>query len=87
LTKDLYRVLSLHYKKFILSILLALILGKPEIPVVASVAKNYSQEVLSTKEISMAYRYPVASVSKIFNKQNGFKTDGYLYGDGVCQLV
>lgn len=22
-----------------------------------------------------------------FNKQDGFKTDGYLYGDGVCQLA
>ncbi|KKT40408.1 hypothetical protein A3K29_03340 [Candidatus Collierbacteria bacterium RIFOXYB2_FULL_46_14] len=138
-------------KKIILSLLMTLIVGKPELPVVSQVVKNYSQEVLSTQEMSMGYRYPVASVSKIFkenillnlayldgrvtnaqdinwdeiakpfkseftlqpneafayhdtilpeykdrvvvttkarfNKQDGFKTDGYLYGDGVCQLA
>lgn len=138
-------------KLFILSILFALIIGKPEVPAVSSLAKNVSTEVLSSQEIDMEYRYPVASVSKIFkenillnlayldgrvsspaqinweeinkpfhteftlqpneafayhnailpeykdrvvvttkarfNKQDGFKTDGYLYGDGVCQLA
>ena len=55
-------------KKFILSILIAIIIGKPEIPAISPMAKNFSQEVLSVKEMNMEYRYPVASVSKIFKE-------------------
>jgi hypothetical protein len=29
----------------------------------------------------------VVTTKARFNKQDGFKTDGYLYGDGVCQLA
>jgi hypothetical protein len=29
----------------------------------------------------------VVTTNARFNKQDGFKTDGYLYGDGVCQLA
>ncbi len=138
-------------KKFILSLLFAIIVAKPETPVLPLMSKNHSSEVIASKEINMNYRYPVSSVSNIFkdnillnlayldgrvtsssqinweeinkpfhseftlqpneafayhntilpeykdrvvvttkarfNKQDGFKTDGYLYGDGVCQLA
>ena len=136
--------------KQVILILLALILGQSGGPVASLMAKPQA-EVLSTSQISMEYRYPVPSVSKIFkenillnlayldgrvtkasginwdevnkpfhseftlkpnetfafhdailpeykdkvvittkarfNQQDGFKTDGYLYGDGVCQLA
>jgi len=29
----------------------------------------------------------VVTTNSRFNKQDGYKTDGYLYGDGVCQLA
>jgi hypothetical protein len=139
-------------KKLILSLILGLALGIPELSFVANLAQNMSSSnVISNKEISMEYRYPVPSVSQVFkdnillnlayldgkvknageikwdevdkpfhteftlkpneafayheailpefkdkvvvttnarfNKQDGFKTDGYLYGDGVCQLA
>ncbi|HCQ30836.1 TPA: hypothetical protein DIU27_00430 [Candidatus Collierbacteria bacterium] len=141
----------LSMKKIILLILTTMIIGRPEVPAASPVVKNYSQEVLASREIDMEYRYRVPSVSKVFkdnillniayldgrvssaseinweeidrpfhseftlkpneafayhdailpeykdkvvvttnarfNKQDGFKTDGYLYGDGVCQLA
>lgn len=138
-------------KHFILSVLLALFIARPETPVLKLVAETHSQEVIASREISMENRYRVPSVNKIFkenillniayldgrvtsagninwdevnkpfhsqftlkpnqtfafhsavlpeykdkvvittkarfNQQDGFKTDGYLYGDGVCQLA
>lgn len=29
----------------------------------------------------------VLTTNSVFNKQDGYKSDGYLYGDGVCQLA
>src|SRR3989338_1540439 len=55
--------------------------------------------VISSHEFSLEKRYEVKSVSdeykdKVvkttkahFNSQEGFKTDGYLFGDGVCHLA
>ncbi|KKS94623.1 MAG: hypothetical protein UW68_C0001G0021 [Candidatus Collierbacteria bacterium GW2011_GWB1_44_6] len=137
-------------KQYILSLLIALIVGQSQLPV-ASMVVITDPEILSSREIDMDYRYRVSSVSNIFkdnillniaymdgrvssakdinweevnkpfhseftlepnqsfayhdvilpeykdkvvvttnarfNKQDGFKTDGYLYGDGVCQLA
>jgi len=139
-------------KQYILSVLLALIVGQPASLALTPMAKNIpAPEVLASREMSMEYRYHAPSVSKIFkenillniayldgrvtsakdinwnevnkpfhseftlkpnqsfafhdsvlpeykdkvvvttkarfNQQDGFKTDGYLYGDGVCQLA
>ncbi len=136
-------------KNIFLTWIVALILGTPNLPV--NLPIDPKPEVLASSQMSMEYRYPVASVSKIFkenlllnlaymdgrvtnakdinwtevvkpfsseftlkptetfafhnavlpeykdsvvvttkarfNQQDGFKTDGYLYGDGVCQLA
>ncbi len=139
-------------KKLIVLLLLTLSLGRSSMPTNSPLeAQKTNQTVLGSREMSMDYRYPVASVSKVFkdnillniayldgrvssaseinweeitkpfhseftlkpkeafafhegllseykdkvvlttkahfNKQDGFKSDGYLYGDGVCQLA
>lgn len=149
-------------KKFLISILIAIFVGSPEIPVLSNAVQNHSQEnqavlgvstnkILASQEMSMDYRYRVPSVSKVFkdnillniayldgrvkspsdinwteidkpfhseftlqpdqafafhdavmpqfkdkvvvttkahfNAKDGFKSDGYLFGDGVCQLA
>lgn len=141
-------------KQFLLSVLMALVIARPELPAVIPMVQNFTpakSEILASKELDMTYRYKVPSVSEVFkdnillniayidgrvskasdidwstidqpfkseftldpkqsfafhdavlpkykdsvvvtsnarfNKQDGFKTDGYLYGDGVCQLA
>jgi hypothetical protein len=138
--------------KMIVSLVLALTIGGSTMANQPNIEpQKVTETVLGSREMSMDYRYPVASVSKVFkdnillniayldgrvseasdinweevtkpfssqftlqpneafayhegllpeykdkvvlttnahfSKQDGFKTDGYLYGDGVCQLA